>query len=525
MSQLNIPKFVGISPRAQRTPGRFNYATTAHNMTVDDNAISPLLEDKLIAADGIKKRVWCGCTEHLVDPCTTTSTYTDGGCQRHIISPPGEEPYFLPCDSDCGATPIRLLPPVIPDVVTSSDPWDRTTDSVSYAVTYTTCLCDESAPSYPTLATVKNQDGSVTLTGLPIPPSYVTSVNIYRTQVGFRSGSEEVQEDVTEWYQVGSVSPGTTTFNDSRRGDLLGDIMWTREHHPMPEKLCQVQLLPGTRTLVGFSGKTLWFSVDGEPTNWAYTDLTFDAPISQIVPNTGFVTVITVDGKHYTVLEGDCGKSTCRQVVERGTDDKHLPTGCCRTGIATPMGNVIPTVDGLLLYKADGSVDSLSSRWFTERDWRQLGSESALVAYNDGQLLLTMGGVTYLNTLGSDHLTTVGMDARWYQRSPTGELLYGNDTGLYHAFGGHLNREWRYEQSMLVPRPAVFTHVTADARDSFHLAVSSACDSAEQLVTDYQVECLTNRVVANRRMRVMMRGTECVRSVTLGSSNFTLGVG
>jgi hypothetical protein len=524
MSLLNIPKFVGVNPRGQRSPGRYNFATIAHNMSVDDNAIYPLLSDALVSDDGESKRVYCGCTEHLVDPCTTTSSYVDGGCERHIISPLNEEPYFLPCDSDCGVAPVRTSPPVIESLSTGTGVWDREADMVSYAITYKTCLCDETAPSYATLPVVRDQAGNTVITGLPIPPSYVSEICIYRTQVGFRSGTEEVQEPVTEWYAVGSVTPGTTTFTDSLRGDALGEIMRTRKHHPMPEGLCQVQVVPGTRELVGYAGKTLWFSVDGEPTNWAYTDLTFDKPIAQIIPNAGFITVITVDGKHYTVVNGDCQKGSCKQVIERSTDHKHLPTGCCQSGIDTPFGNIVPTVDGLMLYKGDGSVEDISQRWFTKRDWRSLGSESAIVAYHEGKLFLTMGGTTYMNMLGSEHLTTVDMDAQWYQNTPTGELLYGNDTGLFHVFGGNVNRGWSYSQNITVPTPAVFTHITADACDSFKFAAHTGCTGTTDLVSDYAVKCLNTRLVANRRMTVTLSGTECVRSVTLGSSQYALGV-
>ncbi len=525
MARLSLNQFRGLNPRAITNKARYGFAEVAHNLDLDDGAINPLQQDVLINADGYLKPHQCGCEERNFNPCDIVSEYVDGGCKRLVVSPVDGEPYHYGCETDCGDVPIHLPVPDPPQTSggSSSSP-SEDTDSVQYLITWVTCLCDESAPSYPTGKITKHWNGSPTIQNIPIPPSYITKINIYRTQVGFRSGSEEVSEEVSEWYLVGSVDPGTTSWTDSDQSEQLGRILLTEKHHPMPVGLKRVQMVPGTLVQVGYLGKNLYYSEDAQPTNWDYkNEMTFDEDIIMIVPNHGFTTVITRSGKYYTVQEGECGGSGCRIVIERTTDHKHLPTGCCTPGIAIPQGNLIPTIDGLLVYQKDGSTINVTERWFDVRDWRQAGSESAVVGYHKGYIYLAMGGKTYRfdTERENPNLTTISMDAQWFGHSQTGEMIYGGESGLYHAFGSNDNREWEWSGTQNV-RPAQYRAVGGDACAGFNFkAVSLRCE-AETVVPDLENVCFDRTLRFQRRATFTLKGTECVRCVHLASSEFVI---
>lgn len=133
----------------------------------------------------------------------------------------------------------------------------------AYLYTFVSAYGEEGPPCLPTTATGTNGTWVITGFDTTIPSSAdfnITTIRIYRTV----SGTTE-----TEYYFVGDISLGTTTYNDTQADATVAlnftipSITWT----PPPTDLEGIIAHPGG-FMVGFSGRDLWLSEPYQPHAW-----------------------------------------------------------------------------------------------------------------------------------------------------------------------------------------------------------------------------------------------------------------
>lgn len=460
MPIINV--FGGIIPKQSEHNLPDTAATVAHNVKLHNGRIEAWRERAVIeqtTAGALAFHVWGCCYLHWA-ACVRATEYLPDYDRLYLT---GRKDYPEVATSvACVPEYLRLgVPaPTRALVAVGVESCGETVDHRSYVYTYVNRFGEESAPSPATVSLSVTDRGSITLSGFDTPPADygVIAINLYRTATGFRMGTEQEQELITDYLHVIMLDAGTRTYVDTFSIRNLGPALTTRENRPPPDDLRHISHVTGTGCLVGVTNNQVHFSEDYEPANWpARYVKTFTANIVNMVTLDNIV-FITTDSNPYIVN----GAYNSENPMSRAYQDIDTPLpdiGCgyANSMTVTPFGAVYASLDGLVLLKQDATFDIITANWFSSEEWRKLQPETVRLAYWRGYLIcvtdmvsfmLEIDGTTYASyQLGA--LTTISDNPVDMQVTENGELLMLEDDTIYHWDAGGTYREYLWESTKL----------------------------------------------------------------------------
>lgn len=249
----------------------------------------------------------------------------------------------------------------------------------AYVFTNVTAWGEESAPSPASLITATPTlipHLNITDT-IPAGQHNIVKRYIYRT-VTSSSG--------TNYYWIGEIAAGVTTFEDNIDVAAIGEPLATLDWDVPPDDLAGLVALP-SGALCGFSGKEVCFSVVGAPYAWPMKyRLTCEYEIVAVAPLAQGVAVLTT-GYPYFI---NTGEPESAQMIRM--DDEQA---CISPRSVVPfMGSVIyASPDGLVSLSPAGA-SLLTEKLFDRDSWQALGPSSLFACKHDGRYygFLTTGG-------------------------------------------------------------------------------------------------------------------------------------
>lgn len=242
----------------------------------------------------------------------------------------------------------------------------------TYVFTYYTAWEEESVPSAPSAAVFLKEGQDVTVTGLPAAwphgAGYQTAgmqVRIYRSVAGVTG---------TQYFRVGSVALGTTSFVDNIDiTSLDADDLLESEDYDAPDPQMQGIMAIHNNMLVGFFGTTICFSEPGKPHAWPiryYQQI--DAPI---VGLGAFGTLLlALTNQTPWVLTGNNPRA---QSLAR--TDYILPCLSKRSIVNIGFGVVWSSPGGLAVYSTSIGADYLTKHVHSWTTWPHEVNPPALV--------------------------------------------------------------------------------------------------------------------------------------------------
>ncbi|MGF6599786.1 hypothetical protein P3T23_004520 [Paraburkholderia sp. GAS448] len=400
MPSVRIANFYGIVPRLHPADLKPGYAVVAQDVRLTHGTLMAWRE-RLPVADvppdtltvypsGCKWLAWESCVEVAPWLPSCMKLFVTGDAPWPTVGVPQPDGAMAWCRlgvPDPGAGPLATS--------VTPDPLSDESEARDYLVTFTNSQCEEGGPSWPGNEIIVNDGESVTLSGFPPPPSpewCVTGMNIYRRVTGFRTGREQTEEHITDYFLVATVPAGTTSYVDTALNRDLGPVLSTREFAPPPACLRGIIAIPETEVLAGFCGNDLWFCANGQPWNWPEAErMTLDYPIVAIraldVPWYGATLFVATTGTPYTVQgSAGCKKRECRR-VRQYVMPMPMVTCCSNRGsVVTPFGMVYVGADGLVLLPSMGQPKVITDQWFAQDDWRKLRPDTMRLGWYAGAL-------------------------------------------------------------------------------------------------------------------------------------------
>ncbi len=239
---------------------------------------------------------------------------------------------------------------------------------VTYVCTFVSDYGEESPPS-----PVATHSGSKTLTindgqTVVVSIAYVagdaqtgiSKVRLYRANVGTQTANfQYVSEQATN-------GSGSSTFNDSTRAFLLGEVLPSDTWDPPPAKLEGLTSLPGG-VLAGFITRSLYFSEPYLPHAWPpqYRVAVDNDIVALGVTAEGLV--VLTEGAPYLVS----GSDPSNYVVSR----VEFPQGCTNSEAVVDMGGylIYPSPDGLAQISGIGA-SLLTRDMVRPEEWKEANS-------------------------------------------------------------------------------------------------------------------------------------------------------
>jgi hypothetical protein len=207
---------------------------------------------------------------------------------------------------------------------------------------------------------------------------------------------------VTDWLLQGEYPLNTSTVSDTKLMMNVGHALPTREVQEPPAELRNITNITGTAILAGSVGNRLYFTENHQPWNWpAEQEMTLDDNVVEMRDINGDLFVAT-DGHPY-LIAGDtgCTKRECRAVHRF---EYPLPMIACASGrgsVATPMGMVYVSQDGLVLLSKGAPPRLITDALFAFDDWRKLRPETMRLAYYMGAVYCISEMVSFVMWLDS----------------------------------------------------------------------------------------------------------------------------
>jgi hypothetical protein len=412
------------------------------------------------------------------------------------------------------------------------DTMGHASEARDYLVTFSNSACEEGPPSWPGNEFIVNDGDAVTVTGLPAPPSpewCVTAVNLYRRATGFRTGREQTEEHITDYFLIATLPVGAATYLDTTLNMDLGRVLQTREFAPPPACLRGIIAVPETAILAGFCGNDLYFCANGQPWNWPEAErMTFDYPIVSIraldAAYSGSTIFVATTGTPYTVQgSGGCKKRECRR-VRQYTVPMPMITCCSDRGsVTTPFGMVYVGADGLVLLPAWGQPKVITDQWFAQDDWRRLRPETMRLGWYAGTLFCVSDVYAFMLTIDTESY------ANWetYKLSTLSDrpvFLYSGSTGELFFLEAGVVSQWNAGTTL---RPYLWESKWLEsAGQTYYFAARVWCDHASAdfaLKADDRI--VFRRIVTGRNhFRIKPYGRHMIHGVILRGIGTVWGV-
>lgn len=245
----------------------------------------------------------------------------------------------------------------------------------TYVYTWLTVWGEESTPA-PASNTVFAKEGQIVeLTGLPSvwPVAYTgtyqtagLTVNIYRTIASVTG---------TEYFLVGNVALGTTTFTDNFDYTTLVTALPSEDYDPPPPAL-RGMLAIHNGMMAGFFGNTVCFSWPNLPHAWPIVH--YKQVDSNIVAIglVGRTIVVATEGRPW-IIQGNTPANMNAQ-----KDDSVLPCVSKRSLVNMPYGVVWASREGLAVYAPASGGSALTENVHSFDTWASFTTPSLLFAVN-----------------------------------------------------------------------------------------------------------------------------------------------
>lgn len=314
----------------------------------------------------------------------------------------------------------------------------------SYVFTYYSAWDEESVPSTPSDPVFVKEGQSVTVTGLPASWShgagYQTAgmkVRVYRTVAGVNG---------TEYFRVGEVSLGTTSFvDDVDVSTLDADTLLTSEDYDQPDAGMTGMTTIHNSMIVGFFGNTLCFCEPGKPHAWPIKyRKQIDAPIVGVGAFGTQLVIVTEKTPWVTTGNNPAAQSLART-------DYILPCVSKKSIVNIGFGVMWSSTGGLAVYSTTIGTDYLTKNVHSWNTWPQAITPNALVGeYYRGRYFGSDGTKTFIferNDQVGGHLvqTDVAFSAAHYVA--TNDAFYyvtGNTVHLWNSqSAGPTTLDWK----------------------------------------------------------------------------------
>lgn len=452
MSTIHITQFNGLLPRYKHGRTHGEYADRALDVDLAKGDLRPFRKSKLITGGEFDNLYFCGCEPVAISNCEMVTEMING-CDYKIKSGVGEA--TIVCGTCAGSNLALPTPPAPPSVTAPSPPISRTTDSRYYVYTYVDGLGRESIVSPPSPQVKVNDGDTVIISSFGSPGGCVTHVNVYRSGTGYRSGSEEVQEDVTALVFVGTVDP-SGVLADTTLLKNTGKLCTAMDNYPPPAGLTQVQLFEPTNQLVGFVDNKVFFST-GVQSHVFPIEYEITIPIKQNMGGinaikpcaiTNVVYVFTAESV-FKISNITCEPKKCFTVTRLNAPiysgvKSHIGITC------SPYGILYMSRLGIINITPNG-YEILTANWFTESDWAELGLHTMRIAFDIDSIFFTSDSHSYklqvddvTGSVGGRNLVELSYSPIRWVKSPSDELLLLMADGVHqwNASDDCLTMEW-----------------------------------------------------------------------------------
>lgn len=306
-----------------------------------------------------------------------------------------------------------------------------TTTPRNYVFTYVTAWGEESVPSAPSNTVFVKEGQTVDISALPSSwphgAGYQTTgmmVRVYRTVAGVTD---------TQYYMVGEVSLGTTTFSDDVDvATILEDPLESTDYD-QPEATMQNMMAIHNNMLVGFFGNTLCFSEPGQPHAWPIKyRQQVDATIVALGAF-GTTLLVLTDRTPWVVLGNNPSAVTLTRT------DYVLPCVSKRSVVNIGFGVAWASTGGLAVYSTTIGTDYLTKNVHSWTTWPTAVTPASLLGkYYRGRYFGSDGTNTFIferNDQVGGHLvqSNVSFTAAFY-RSSTDAFYYVDDDDVVYLW-------------------------------------------------------------------------------------------
>jgi len=265
-----------------------------------------------------------------------------------------------------------------------------TVEPRTYVFTYYTLWEEESVPSEPSAAVFVKEGQTVTITGLPSSwthgAGYQTTgmkVRIYRTILGVNG---------TEYFRVGEVTLGTTSFvDDVDVATLDADTLLESLDYDQPEANLQGMLTIHNSMIVGFFGNTLCFCEPGKPHAWP---IKYRQQIDSTIVGLGAfgTTLIVLTDKTPWKVDGNNPEA-----VSLARTDYVLPCVSKRSIVNIGFGVMWSSTGGMAVYSTTIGTDYITKNVHSWTTWPQAVTPSGVIGeYYRGRYFGSDGTNTFL---------------------------------------------------------------------------------------------------------------------------------
>lgn len=314
----------------------------------------------------------------------------------------------------------------------------------TYVFTYYTAWEEESVPSEPSAAVFVKEGQTVTITGLPASwghgAGYNTTdmkVRIYRTVLGV-SG--------TDYYRVGEVTLGTTSFvDDVDVSTLDADTLLESLDYDQPESNMTGMLTIHNSMIVGFFGNTLCFCEPGKPHAWP---IKYRQQIDSTIVGLGAfgTTLIVLTDKTPWKVDGNNPEA-----VSLARTDYVLPCVSKRSIVNIGFGVMWSSTGGMAVYSTTIGTDYITKNVHSWTTWPQSVTPSGVIGeYYRGRYFGSDGTNTFLferNDQVGGHLVRSDVVFTAAHYLPATDSFYYVDSGKVHLWNspnvGPTTLDWK----------------------------------------------------------------------------------
>ncbi|WP_432736467.1 hypothetical protein [Maridesulfovibrio sp. FT414] len=335
---------------------------------------------------------------------------------------------------------LGMPAPATAPQVTVSGTAEAGADIISrvYVYTLVSDLGEEGPPSPPSAVVDVQAGQSVSVASLCAAAEGfrpVSLIRIYRTVTGTQS---------SEFQFVAEVAAAVSSFTDTAADPEVGEVLPSRYWTPAPEGLCGLTPLPGNM-FAGFKGNEIFLSEPGFPHAWP-DGYAMSVPHRVVaMESTGNTLVVMTAANVHTITVDDPSLAVPSRL------DGYLPCVSASGAVASPLGVMFPSLDGLYLVAPGSAPVNLTAGIFTEKDWRQLRPESFNAVWHAGRYIcFHEPGAGFSFDPVSKLLVKLGFHCTALAVEPEGRVLhgaypFGNETVISRWDGSDfsLRCEWQ----------------------------------------------------------------------------------
>lgn len=398
--EFSISNFSGSLPRLADHLIQKGMAKTAIDCKLStgqlDSFREPLVIDS-VPPSSVTMRFFGNCKYDISATCVDW-TQAGSRCERYFST--GDTPWPVTgiLDADCELQSTRLgipCPTKAPKVTQQGGEVgeDKDLEGRSYAYQYVNIYGEMGAlsPGSKAINTSETQHHLIESWEIPDPEWGITHIRIYRTVNGHETGREEVNVFDTTWMLVDEIEIGSGFYLDKNLNEDLIEAAEVDVAPPPPADLKGITLMESQDTLIGYTGKRVYFSEANSFHSWPHY-LELEDTVCGIVESNGLLYAAT-NGRPYAIVAmANCEGAACREAIRLPGNYPKLGCGN-RTMGKIRAGAVYPTHEGLVMLAGKAAPMLLTWNLYTDEQWQQLQPHTAVPVEHGGRLyVFTAGG-------------------------------------------------------------------------------------------------------------------------------------